>query len=216
MLTTHCAAWKQCHPLFLHNPYFLKTESCSLCYGPGLNLTGTFFMAAMTWDHIAILNAQVLWGAVLKWTCHSKSQSSGHKLWVMTETMRWWIKRLRWFSFTGWLALGTEFGARKSRRSSDKDRWKSKRKGAYGDDQASDQNASWKNFRHVPDWEETPGQTQNTQEGLHNPPGLEYLRITQEELEKVARGKSMIATLLTLLKPLPRARKAAEDGEMDE
>jgi len=49
-------------------------------------------------------------------------------------------------------------------------------------------------------WEETPGKTQDTLEGLHLPAGL---RIPQNELENVAGEREVWVSLLGLLPPRP-------------
>jgi len=67
-------------------------------------------------------------------------------------------------------------------------------------------------------WEETPGQTQNTLEGLHILLAWERLGITQEELESVAGEKEAWGALLRQLPPRPGPEKAVKimDGWMDD
>lgn len=133
----------------------------------------------MTWETIAVPKAQVTWCVVHKWGLLQVSRGSRPHLCsqaVGNERINEILDRkgLKWISFTGCPAFGTLLEARKSRGSSEKSSCSFTWKQACGGDQASDQDDSWRNSRRVFDWEETPGHTQNTWEGLHvlSGPGL--------------------------------------------
>ena len=72
---------------------------------------------------------------------------------------------------------------------------------------ASHQDASWtppiRGFPGTSSWEETPGKTQDTLEGLYLPADWEHLGVPQNELESVAGEREAWVGLLGRLPPRP-------------